>query len=164
MGKPVKDWGVFKFLENKAPKILGDVASGALEIATGQNPIKVVKDKISKAINNSSELSVEDKKQALEKLQADMDHEETMKKLELQDMESARTAEIQRMKYGGKLAGNFTFILAMVAVLGFLALVFIPGIDPATRGKAFSIFTLILGSIFQHYFGKSEREQSSEKK
>jgi len=163
MGKPIKDWGVFKFLEKKAPKILGSVASGALEIATGQNPIKVVRDKLTKTIQDSEELSEADKKLALEKLQADMEHEETMKKLELQDMESSRKAEVDRIKYGGKLAANFNFIVALIIIVGFFALIFIPYVDTETKKEAFGLFTFMLGSIVQHYFGKSQKEKSEEK-
>lgn len=70
----------------KVPNVLGDVVSGAVEIASGENPIEVVKERIGKKIKQSDELTDAEKELAL----AELDKELKMQTAYIKDRMSAR--------------------------------------------------------------------------
>jgi len=71
----------------KAPSILGKVATGAVQIAAGENPLSVVRERIGKDIMNSNDLTENEKEIVL----AELDGELKRQSLEVKDRISART-------------------------------------------------------------------------
>ena len=69
-----------------APNVLGKVASGVIEVASGENPIQVVKDRLKNDIANSEELTETEKQMALAELEKELD----LARLEVEDRKSAR--------------------------------------------------------------------------
>ncbi len=147
---PIKN--LLKFLTGKAPKLVGAIAEGGLNIATGG-----VSGKIKDLITGSTELSKEDKELALLELQ--YDYQQYI--AELQDRQDARSMYEDTTKSEDKFIRRFPAYLSigfMLILFAFaLALVFVE-IPESNKSVIFSIvgsMVAVVTSIGGFYFGSS---------
>lgn len=167
--KPLKEWGIVKFLTKKAPNIAGEVIGGIADVAMGKNPVKVVTDRISGSIKNSKELSEEDKELALELLDQDLARE----KLILEDRANARMTELklaQSDTRNSRRALLFRYLLAtftLFAGFGMVGLMIFYEVPPENKSIIDTItgflFGTGIGTILNYYFGSSEESGTSAK-
>lgn len=164
MGKPIKEWGVVKFLSKKLPKAAGGIASNVADVVIkGESPVKAVLDVIRG--EGGAELSKEEIAQAVEL--AEHDHKEYL--AEIKDRQDARAMQVENLKYGDRFtkrfvywyAGAMTFLIFVVLILLFF--VEIPSdnkriIDMIIGG----LVTTGLSGIFQYFFGSSEGSKNKE--
>ncbi len=111
MKKPIKEWGVVKFLTDKLPDAAGKIAETALGIATGQNPVRAISD----LLVGRDELSAEDREKARQLLADDLERE----KLIDVDRANARSmqVEIATSEDSGWLAQNFIYLMSTFVLL-----------------------------------------------
>lgn len=115
--KPFKEWGVVKFLKEKAPSLAGDLVGLAGDLS-GNTLLQKVGDKI----KGSTELTAEQKELALLKLQNDFE----LNKAYLQDVQNARDNETARdtSEHSSWLSKNIHEIIALLVVGGFMVMVY----------------------------------------
>lgn len=163
MGKPIKEWGVVKFLSKKLPNKAGDIIGNTAEVLTGQKTIfQAVGDVIS---GSEKDLTPEEIAQAY-KL-AEQDHEEYM--AELADRQDARAMQVQNLKHGDRFtrrfvywyAGAMTFLIFVI--LGLLFFVEIPSDNKRIIDMIIGVISGTgLAGIFQYFFGSSQGSKNKE--
>ena len=102
----------------KSPKILGKVASGVVQVASGQNPVSVVRSKLQKDIKSDTNLSDSEKELALKEL----DNELEQARLEVRDRMDARkmTGSSKKLQFWfaiGFMAAYVSMIIAIIVML-----------------------------------------------
>lgn len=161
MSKPIKDWGVVKFLSKKLPKAAGDIASNVADVVLrGESPIKAVLDVI-----RGGELTPEETAKAIELAQ--IDHEEYL--ADLEDRKNARAMQIEALKSDDKFAKRFIYYYAaaMTAMVFFvIAMLFFVEIPEDNKRIIDMVMGVIVGTglagVFNFFFGSSEGSKSKE--
>lgn len=164
--KPIKEWGVVKFLTRKLPDIGGEIVGGLADVAMGESPVKVVRDRILGEAKKRDELTPED----LELIELQLDQALDMAKLQNEESANARQTEIDRYKYAENVVSrNMNTILACTVVLGYFILVAALMVfdDVGTNNQrlidvAFGAIGASLMQIMNHYFGRSKREDDKD--
>lgn len=167
MSKPLKEWGIVKFLTKKAPNIAGDIIGGVADVAMGKNPIATVRDRIQGQIKDSEELSEEDKELALELFNQDLERE----KLALEDRANARNLEANLANMntrGARRALLFRYLLAsftLFAGFSMVGLMIFYEVPPENKSIIDTItgflFGTGIGTILNYYFGSSDTGETS---
>ena len=152
--KPFKETGIGKFLTEKAPNLIG----GALELV-GDLTGKDMLENIGKKIKGSSDLSPEDKAEALALLKLDLEEY----KLDLEDRQDARAMNIETSKSDDALISRFPYILsAFIIISAVLFGVMLFFVDVPEQNKRlvemFADVFLFGGAItvIQFFFGSSK--------
>jgi hypothetical protein len=155
MNKPIKEWGVVKFLTDKLPDAAGDIAQTALGIATGENPVRAIGDLLS----GKDELSKEDIQQAQQLFADDLEREKMM----MADRADARAmnTEIATSEYSSWLARNFIYLMSSFLLLAAtffgIALIYVE-IPPDNRRlvEMFADVFLFAGgvAVIQYFIGR----------
>lgn len=161
MGKPIKEWGVFKFLTKKLPAAAGDIIGAAADIATGKNPVKVIGDLVS----GHDELTKEDL-QTINRLMA-RDLEE--QKLIFADKADARNMQIQALQQSDTFAKRFVYYFAAgitlfaFLLIGLMFFVEIPRTNTRIIDMALgAVIGTGLITIIQFFFGSSTGSKEKE--
>lgn len=157
MGKPIKDWGVVKFLTKKLPKAGKDIATNVADVVIGGESVSKAVGDIIRG-NEGDQLSKEDIAKAYELAELDQKRYQ----MELADRQDARSMQVENLKHGDRFtkrfvywyAGAMTFLIFVVLILLFF--VEIPSdnkriIDMIIGG----LVTTGLSGIFQYFFGSS---------
>jgi len=163
MGRPIREWGIVRAITKKVPKLAGEVAGGIVEVITGENPVEVVKERISKKIKEDKEISQSDKNELIKQLEETM----SLAQLEYKDRVNARQTEVDRLKHGKSwLAQNFLYIFSLFLLLigtGMIIMMFffhIPEQNEDMIKSAVTIYyTVGLFGMFQYFFGDVEKNR-----
>jgi len=155
MNKPIKEWGVVKFLTDKLPDAAGDIAQTALGIATGENPVRAIGDLLS----GKDELSKEDIQQAQQLFADDLEREKMM----MADRADARSMQTTALQQDDTFAKRFVYYYAAGVTLFAFAIVilmFFVSIPDNNQRILDMSFGVIIGTglvgIFQYFFGSSK--------
>lgn len=163
--KKIGNWGVVNFLKSG----IGDVAEELTDVVLrGESPIKAVTDLVLGERGNDLPQSV--KANAINmaesdwlNYQAEMKHEEEMAKIQNAGRERAQQAEMARMNSSSSLIKHFTYIIAIILLVGaFLLLgVLIFKEIPEANNTLFNVaFGYVFGaftSVIAYYFGDTNK-------
>ncbi len=148
-------------LTKKAPKLAGKAAKLVASVATGGKSDQVL-NLFKKDVENSTELSQEDKEIVLAQMESDLSAFE----LEVKDTANARASEIARLQTAkNPITRNINTWLAVTIILGAFGLVAtlitVDDIGATAQtlvnvafGAIFTAFTTVTG----YYFGRSKKE------
>lgn len=154
MKKPIKEWGVVKFLTDKVPNAAGDIAETALGIATGENPVKAIADLLS----GKDELSKEEIQKAQQLMADDLEREKMMYADRADAREMQKTALQQEDKFSKRFIYYYASAVTLMAFAIIFLLFFISIPDNNQRILDMS-FGVVIGTglvgIFQFFFGSS---------
>lgn len=164
--KPIRDWGVTKFLTRKLPNVAGDIIGGLTDVVLGESPVKVVRDRILGEAKSRKDLTPED----LQLIELQLDQALSMAEIRHKEAADARATEIDRYKYAeNAISKNMTTILASIVVVGYFSLVAALMIfdDVGTNNQrlidvAFGAIGASLVQIMNHYFGRTKREDEKD--
>lgn len=152
--KPFKETGIGKFLKEKAPNMLG----GALELV-GDLTGKDVLENLGKKIKGSTELSPEDKVEAMKLLELDLEEY----RLDLADRQDARAMNIETVKSDDPLIRRYPYFLSaliIVAAISFGVMLFYVHVpEPNKRLVEMFADVFLFGgaiTVIQFFFGSSK--------
>lgn len=158
--KPIKDWGIVKLFSKHIPNVAGEVVGGLAEVAMGENPISVVKDRLTKTINESKEVSPEIKEMLLTQLEDDLERA----RLRNEDRADARAMQRTAIIHGNNFTRNFVYYYASALLLIAMGMTFmlffleIPERNASIINMAYGvIFTVGLYGSFTFFFGDTEK-------
>lgn len=149
MSKPFKESKLWKFLNEKAPKVLGVIG----DVLPDKGVLGIVKN----LIDSDPDIPAEDKLEFQKLLQ---DHQKEMYALEVQDRESARHREAEFVKVTGHSDYMVWFLsISLMVSFGFIVWHLIRDSVPTeNRELVTNIVGIIEGlliSIYSYYFGSS---------
>jgi len=145
----------------KTPKVLGKVATSLAQVAAGQNPIGVVREKLQKEVKNDDNLTPEEKKFVLE----EMDKELEYRRISLEDRKSARNMKGRNEILQFWFAVGFMGLYAAM-IVGLFVLLF-KGSDLAMGQFGITLISTISGqlsskvnTIIDFLYGSSKDSES----
>ena len=150
------------FLTNKAPKLGAKAGALVASIATGGRSDQII-ELFKGEVMASTELSQDDKDIIMRQMEQDLSKFD----MELQEVQNARLAEVQRMKMSSNaFTRNMNTILAGSIIAGAFGLVGILIFTDDIGGNSQTLVNVAFGAIFTafttvtgYYFGKSSQEE-----
>lgn len=156
--KPFKDWGIVRLVTKHVPNLAGEVIGGLAQVVSGENPVQVVADKISKQFNDAG-VDPETHAELMEQLAMDLE----AARLRNEDRANARNMQIMAMNSKSWLARNFVYIFAsalLVTAIGLTVLLLVYEVPEGNKTLVDVAFTVIFGTgligAFSFFFGDTE--------
>lgn len=154
--------GFVDFLTKKAPKLGAKAGALVASIATGGRSDQII-EMFKGEVMASTELSQDDKDIIMKQMEQDLAGFE----MELEEVQNARLAEVQRMKISSNaFTRNMNTILAGSIIAGAFGLVGILIFTDDIGGNSQTLVNVAFGAIFTafttvtgYYFGKSSQEE-----
>jgi len=160
--RPIKDWPVVRLFSKHIPKVAGEVVGGLAEVAMGENPVKVVRDRITKQVVENTEIDEETKQDMLQQLDDDLERA----RLRNQDRADARSMQKTAIIHGNSFTRNFVYYYAsalLIIAMGMTFMLFfveIPERNASIINMAYGvIFTVGLYGSFTFFFGDTEKHK-----
>ena len=160
--KKLPKFGFVDFLTKKAPTLGAKAGALVASIATGGRSDQII-ELFKGELMASTELSKDDKDIILKQMEQDLSKFD----MELQEVQNARLAEVQRMKMSSNaFTRNMNTILAGSIIAGAFGLVGILIFTDDIGGNSQTLVNVAFGAIFTafttvtgYYFGKSSQEE-----
>lgn len=163
--RPIKDWPIVKLFSKHIPNVAGEVVGGLAEVAMGESPAKVVRDRIKRQISDSKEISEEVKAEMLEQMEDDL----ARAQMRYADRADARAMQVEAIRHGNSFTRNFVYYyssaLLLIAMSMTIMLFFleIPEKNASILNMAYGvIFTVGLYGSFSFFFGDTEKAKVTE--
>ena len=160
--RPLKDWPIVRLFSKHIPNVAGEVVGGLAEVAMGENPVKVVKDRITQQIVENTEIGEETKQEMLLQLEDDLERA----KLRNEDRADARAMQVAAIRHGNNFTRNFVYYYASALLLIAMGMTFmlffleIPERNASIINMAYGvIFTVGLYGSFTFFFGDTEKQK-----